>query len=55
MEQGSAEAIFARPASDYTRTLIDSIPLADPHYQQNKRRQRQPALFSAAPRTPVAI
>ncbi len=55
MEQGSAAAIFARPASDYTRTLIDSIPLADPRYQQNKRRQRQPTLFSADPRTPVAI
>ncbi|MCW1873717.1 ABC transporter ATP-binding protein [Erwinia sp. INIA-01] len=39
-ERGSVERIFTRPESDYTRTLIDSIPLADPRYQQDKRRLR---------------
>ncbi|MEJ4045510.1 ABC transporter ATP-binding protein [Erwinia sp. SLM-02] len=39
-ERGSVENIFTRPESDYTRALIDSIPLADPRHQQEKRRQR---------------
>ncbi|ROR13320.1 ABC transporter ATP-binding protein [Erwinia sp. JUb26] len=46
-EQGSVERIFTRPESDYTRTLIDSIPLADPRYQQDKRQLRASARGAA--------
>lgn len=46
VEQGRVSELFSRPASDYTRSLIDSIPFADPQHQENKRRQRAPWLFA---------
>jgi len=46
VEQGRVSELFSRPVSDYTRSLIDSIPFADPLYQAEKRRQRAPWLFS---------
>jgi len=49
VEQGRVSELFSRPVSDYTRSLIDSIPFADPLYQEKKRRQRAPWLFSSSP------
>ncbi|KAB7897294.1 dipeptide ABC transporter ATP-binding protein [Rouxiella sp. S1S-2] len=46
VEQGRVFELFSRPASDYTRSLIDSIPAADPLYQEQKRRARAPWLFA---------
>ncbi|CAM3472116.1 hypothetical protein BS639_02210 [Rouxiella silvae] len=46
VEQGRVFELFSRPASDYTRSLIDSIPAADPVYQEQKRRARAPWLFA---------
>ncbi|MFK8259013.1 dipeptide ABC transporter ATP-binding protein [Erwinia sp. AnSW2-5] len=48
VEQGRVSELFSRPASDYTRSLIDSIPFADPQHQENKRRLRAPWLFANA-------
>ena len=36
VESGNAEDIYQNPQHDYTRKLLDSIPLADPE----KERQR---------------
>lgn len=54
-EQGSAQSIFTQPKSDYTRTLIDSIPLANPGYQQDKRRLRTEVRQLPAPAFKVGI
>lgn len=44
VEQGRVSELFSRPASEYTRSLIDSIPFACPQHQENKRRLRAPWL-----------
>lgn len=45
VESGQVSTLFQHPESQYTRTLIDSIPLPNPQYQQDKRRARFPGLF----------
>lgn len=49
VEQGKVSELFSQPANDYTRSLIESIPFPDPHYQEKKRRLRAPWLFAEKP------
>jgi oligopeptide/dipeptide ABC transporter ATP-binding protein len=36
MEQGTTEALYARPAHPYTRGLLDSVPVPDPEIQATR-------------------
>lgn len=45
VEQGRVGDLFLRPQSEYTQALVDSVPLANPQHQENKRRARAPWLF----------
>lgn len=40
VEQGTVGEVFLKPTTHYTRTLLESVPSADPRYQQEKRQQR---------------
>jgi oligopeptide/dipeptide ABC transporter ATP-binding protein len=40
MEEGDADAVYARPAHPYTRTLLDAAPVPDPELQRQRRQAR---------------
>jgi len=40
-EQGHAETVYANPAHQYTRALLDSAPVPDPDVQQQRRATRR--------------
>jgi oligopeptide transport system ATP-binding protein len=47
IEQGPAELVYTRPQTDYTRTLLAAVPVADPERMQRRKAERrllQPAL-----------
>ncbi|MDP3747965.1 MAG: dipeptide ABC transporter ATP-binding protein [Phenylobacterium sp.] len=50
VEEGSAEAIFGAPKSDYTRALLDAIPRLD-----RADRGGRPTLAPVAPDAPVIV
>jgi oligopeptide/dipeptide ABC transporter ATP-binding protein len=50
VEEGSAEAVFARPRTDYTRALLDAIPRVD-----RPDRGGRPALAPVPPGAPVVV
>jgi ABC-type oligopeptide transport system ATPase subunit len=49
VEENAAEDVYARPASDYTRALIDAIPLPDPRRRSVPPRPAPPALHPFIP------
>jgi oligopeptide transport system ATP-binding protein len=41
VEQGSAERVYTRPESDYTRTLLAAVPVPDPERMQERKLERR--------------
>jgi oligopeptide transport system ATP-binding protein len=41
VEQGPAERVYARPESDYTRTLLAAVPVPDPERMQERKLERR--------------
>jgi peptide/nickel transport system ATP-binding protein len=39
VEEGPASEVYGRPLHPYTRGLVDTIPVADPHVERTKQRQ----------------
>ena len=40
MEYGNTETVFSRPQHDYTKTLLESIPYADPVGREERKETR---------------
>lgn len=43
LEQGPADVVYEKPAHPYTRALLDTAPVPDPHVQRERRRSASPA------------
>ncbi|AIT80776.1 ATP-binding cassette domain-containing protein [Novosphingobium pentaromativorans] len=46
-EQGSREAIFEAPATDYTRSLLEAVPRTDPELERARRAARRNTLSTS--------
>jgi oligopeptide transport system ATP-binding protein len=49
VERGAAAQVFGDPSEDYTKTLIDAIPVSDPRHRRFRPRSTRAAVPSAGP------